>query len=483
MASLNSERETTTDPDDSSEEELVEKLAYTLILFKEQETGELIPEEYHPWSRENKPNPSLKMDDTVAFSSKYPISCDWEGKKTKNRTGSSDQTELKWVDLAKIFSNLPAFVDDEMQGSINASRHELEQLVKKIHQKPDFSPLPEESYLLPPHTREILSEIDPNDASKDRKSLEGSEKFKAASFPDDHTAYLTHVKIIFHFHCEFMLKINVPLCVLKWFDIHQYVRGQCIRKIGHKYKAKRWIFIPSFRRAKIALLVWPQDHIVTEESTIRVLVVRPSEFEEYVYYCGNEFPVICLPQDEIGAGYSRYWIQKIALRLNLQFIWMIDDSVECFYEYHPEQEPTIVSDSTNTRPKPNYKDYRRRKFGVVFERIEDFVKEADENRKPIAAMSPRRWNRRCRPKKPFSCKPPQGAVYLNLRALSKKKVYYRPELKTFEDMIFGYECEQNDLKVYRDNRILLQDHDWKDTGASSPSVKALGARTLSSSKY
>ena len=66
--------------------------------------------------------------------------------------------------------------------------------------------------------------------------------------------------------------------------------------------------------------------------------------------------------------------------------------------------------------------------------------------------------------------PPQGAVYLNLRALWEKNVHYRPEFKTLEDMIFGYECEQKGLKVYRDNRILLQDHNWKDTGASSSSV-------------
>ena len=153
---------------------------------------------------------------------------------------------------------------------------------------------------------------------------------------------------------------------------------------------------------------------------------------------------------------------------------MIDDSVECFYEYHPEQEP----------PEGSYSEYRRRKFGVVFQRIEHFVtEEADDSEKPIAAMSPRRWNPQSRPQKPFVCKPPQCVVYLNLRALSEKKVYYRPELKTFEDMIFGYECEQKGLKVYRDNRILLQDHDWNNTGASSPSVKSKWNNDNSSKYY
>ena len=187
-------------------------------------------------------------------------------------------------------------------------------------------------------------------------------------------------------------------------------------------------------------------------------------------YCGHKVPIICLPQDEIGAGYPRYWIQKIALRLKLQFIWMIDDSVECFCEYRPSKKPPYWMDGKG-KIVHNYRDYRRRKFGLVFERIEDFVKEADYDEKVIAAMSPRRWNPKCTPKKPFSCKPPQGAVYLNLRALSEENVYYRPELKALEDMIFGYEYEKKGLSVCRDNHILLQDHDWKTTGASSPSVK------------
>ena len=150
---------------------------------------------------------------------------------------------------------------------------------------------------------------------------------------------------------------------------------------------------------------------------------------------------------------------------------MIDDSVECFYEYHPSEHPPYRKDGKGKIVR-NYRDHRRRKSDLVFERIEAFVQDADDNKKPIAAMSPRQCNPISQPKKPFSCKPPQGAVYLNLRALSVRNVYYRPELKTLEHMILGYEYEQKGLKVYRDNRILLQDHKCKNTGASSPSVKS-----------
>ena len=40
-----------------------------------------------------------------------------------------------------------------------------------------------------------------------------------------------------------------------------------------------------------------------------------------------------------------------------------------------------------------------------------------------------------------------------------------------EDMIFGYECEQNGLKVFINNRVHLRDRNWTDTGARSQSVQ------------
>ena len=142
------------------------------------------------------------------------------------------------------------------------------------------------------------------------------------------------------------------------------------------------------------------DHdgeIITEDSTNRIVEVRPFEFEKYVRNHGHRFPVISLAQEEIGAGYARFWIQKIALRLKLHFIWMTDDSVECFYEYNPEN-----------RPKSCIKQNRRRPFELVFERIEMLVKESKH---PIAAMSPKRFKPfRGALKNPFVCSPPRIAV-------------------------------------------------------------------------
>ena len=97
----------------------------------------------HPWGSQEKPDPDLKMKHTVVTSSSYPIPEYWLIM-TYNQTNSV-------VDLNKIFSNLAMFVQSDMQGSINGSRQEMEQLVRSR-----VNPFKENFSDLPPHTREIV---------------------------------------------------------------------------------------------------------------------------------------------------------------------------------------------------------------------------------------------------------------------------------------------------------------------------------------
>ncbi|XP_068752991.1 uncharacterized protein [Montipora capricornis] len=355
------------------------------------------------------------MPGEVEESRTYPTTARWKTPEQK-------------VDLEEIYKNLPEFVRD-LTSSLKQEVH------KENHIKPQ----------------------DHRDKPSFKKS--DREKFKAFSLEKEPlTSEGTHQ----HLDCEYILNMYLPNNKKKWFDTE--CANKCIRDVAQDKKDKRWIFTPSYGRSKIALLNWPEDictcetvraespektcNCITGESTIRILVVRPSEFNEYVTSCGNIFPTISLPKDEDGAGYARLWIQKIAWTLTLKHIWMIDDSLECFYEYHPKSEPK------------SYKDERRLQFGVVFQRIEKIVKD----RPYIAAMSPRKGPPGRAVEKAFVCKPPQCAVYLNLQAIKEKRVFYRPELVVFEDMMFAYECEKKGLKVFRDNRIQLQDHRWSDTG-------------------
>ena len=425
--------------------------------FKERKDGEWL--EDHPWQSKT-PNSQTLTEKTVYMSEVYTVSDKWLTNGKVNRE--------------KIYLDLTTFID-EMKGL--SIRQELEDVLEidtnsltlqtnsTLLKAIDFKKVKRT-----PHVLEITQKHD-DVAPKDKPSRPSgkNDNLKAFSLPSQQNPHEPSEKNRWFLDCEYMLKMYLPDDLLEWFKTDDQ-QGKRISKINTEKKDKRWIFIPSFRRAGIALLDWPQDDIVTKESTIRILVVRPSEFEEYVAYCGHLFPVICLPQDEIGAGYPRYWIQKIAMRLELQFIWMIDDSVDCFYEYHPKQMPPKRQDREDM-PGRDYKNYRRRKFGLVFEHIENFVKKADAVEKPIAAMSPKRFDVRFPLETPFVCKPPRIAVFLNLTALKSKELYYRPELQTLEDMIFGYECEENFLKVFIDNRIHLWDHGWQDTGARYCSVK------------
>ena len=431
-------------PENKSKRNETEKGARKKLSFSPGvNKGELV--EGDPWD-------STPMRDKVEESKVYTVSNEW---KTSGK-----------VDLGKIYQKLPAFVN-EIRGK--TCRQELEEILKKangglvttnILQNPS------------PHVKEIVDKQRP----KDKPSLLKGEKqsFKAYSLlppegpppegpppegpppegppPEGPPTWFLD--------CEYMCKVHLPGNTSHWLD-HSDKTGKRIRAVRPDKIKQRWIFIPSFRRAQIALLDWPKDDIMTPENTIRILVVRPTEFQEYVKYCGHEFHIISLPNDEIGAGYPRLWIQKFALRLKLEFIWMIDDSVECFYEYHS-------TDGEGTKYAPE----RRRKFSLVFQDIEGLVHNAKSNPCPIAAMSPRRF----RGPKPelkdlLAPLPPRMAVYLNLEALKSKDIYYRPELQALEDMVFAYECEQNGLRALTYNRFHLQDKKWTDTGARSSSVQ------------
>ncbi|XP_027051456.1 uncharacterized protein LOC113678749 [Pocillopora damicornis] len=414
-------------PENKSKRNETEKGARKKLSFSpEVNKGELI--EGDPWD-------STPMRDKVDESSVYTVSNEW---KTSGK-----------VDLGKIYQKLPAFVK-EIRGK--TCRQELEEILKKengglvttnILQNPS------------PHVKEIVDKQRP----KDKPSLpEGEQSFKAYSLPPEGPP--PEGPPTWFLDCEYMCKVHLPGNTSHWLD-HSDKTGKRIRAVRPDKIKQRWIFIPSFRRAQIALLDWPKDDIMTPENTIRILVVRPTEFQEYVKYCGHEFHIISLPNDEIGAGYPRLWIQKFALRLKLEFIWMIDDSVECFYEYHS-------TDGEGTKYAPE----RRRKFSLVFQDIEGLVQNAKSNPCPIAAMSPRRF----RGPKPelkdlLAPLPPRMAVYLNLEALKSKDIYYRPELQVLEDMVFAYECEQNGLRALTYNRFHLQDKRWTDTGARSSSVQ------------
>lgn len=415
------------------------------LEFSDDENSQISCDAVSSDSDEELPDPKEKLKNTVANSKKYPTTCQnyLEGEKK--------------INFGTIYRDLPRYVAEVKVKS--SMREELSKLLKDMKMEPRNPGR---------HTMDILEDKTetrdkPNHGPKKSVRDEG---LRAYSLEEPEVPV---EKNCYFLSCEYMMTIHLPEDSISWF-VYYNERSKLITNIKKGKENERWIFIPSFRRAKIALLDWPKDTKKTGKKNLRLLVVRPSQFDEYVRYCGHQVPVICLPHDEIGAGYPRFWIQKIAFWLKLSFIWMLDDSIIWFEKFHPTE-------------KKDKKRGPRMGFGDVFSQIEETLNKFVEKfpNDQIAAMSPRRFSPYLQNvKKNYVCKPPQCAVYLNIDALSSKRIHYRPELPQFEDMMFAYECDKNGLKVYVDNTIVVMDcHMWKDSGASSQSVRPVSSAYVS----
>ena len=226
---------------------------------------------------------------------------------------------------------------------------------------------------------------------------------------------------------------------------------------------KKWIFIPSHLRQGCGFFDWKETGI-NNEKTQRVLVVLPSQFDDYVKHCGNTLPILRLPGEVLGVGYARYWIVKMAIRMGLKYVFMFDDNVECFCENAKPEEALDV-------------EQHRLSFEVVLTEMQRIV---DQGQKYIAALSPARWNDQSGNcvKKPYSYRAPQKAICLNIRLIKERSVQYRPELASkMEDIVFAGECVKKGLTVCVWNGVVIKSVLWPTTGtraiylSPSPSKK------------
>ena len=306
---------------------------------------------------------------------------------------------------------------------------ELEKVIEKFKQH--VSKLKLERF---PLSMEILDELQKKVKQSSSKILE-ADMYTANKFPN----VSEEESEIYSFEIDkdsSMVKVSIP---------SKYGKDE-FKDVLKKHD--RHIFIPSYMRENCAQLDWKKA--IVDLKTLQILVVRPSQFEKYRKWHGGRIPIVSLPNNVIGIGYARHWILKIATYFGFRFIWMMDDSIKCFYGYDK-----------------NGKCVGRLRFEEVFSQIERFVEET----KGLAAMSPAIFRPQTSPKKPppaFLRKPPRAVVCLDLELINDKKVSYRPELKSFEDMLFGAECEREGLKVVMCNRIRASDLQFKHTGVHSP---------------
>lgn len=251
----------------------------------------------------------------------------------------------------------------------------------------------------------------------------------------------------FYIDCDYISTIHIPSNMMNYFKIIEEKKVYGVQKEDH-----RWIFVPSYCRAKCGLFDWSKNEV---GKTSRVIVVRPSQFIDYreqIAKNGICVAVLSLPEEGNGIGYARYWIQKIAEYFKLQWVWMIDDSVLWMREIVPDKEG---KDSKESEDNLRFED--------VFLKIETLARKQE-----LAAIGPRVHNgKEGQVKEPFMYKPPRGVVLLNVEKIKAKGVHYRPELVILEDMIFGHECEKAELQVCVMNRFVFYDMRWGQTGTST----------------
>ena len=361
--------------------------------------------------------------------------------------GNSNDIDLKVVVQPKI---LPEFI--RKVGQKSTAYGELKEECKRSL-SPNYTPEksePGES----PYSSQCRDELTGKlpTSKRDNMQRQTASSFNAYSLTPPRPADNLTPNLV-PIDCEYILYLHVPMPG----NDESFIRRLSDPSTYTGNNSRRWIFIPSYLRADCGLFNWEESG-VDFEKTNRIIVVIPSQFDTYVRQCGHTLPILRLPQDELGIGYARHWILKIAMRLGLEYVWMIDDSVSWFCEYpHPNE--------TKENGKPHLE------FELALKKLED-IAQSDACKEHLAAISPSRWRKGYKVSNRFTYKPPQIAVYLNLKLIKEHQVQYRPELDKMEDMVFGAECIiRNNLTVCRCNEVIVFDKPWKKTGAASPYFK------------
>jgi len=183
----------------------------------------------HPWKGRS-PNDveKLEMASHMGKSTVYTLTAKWC---TKGN-----------VDLEKIYSGLPNFIK-EMKGQ--SCREDLEWLTE--HKMALTDEVKDSLDSNTPHILEIVQE-EKGVKPKDKASLvDEKEELRAFSSKDPKEPNNANY---YHLDCEYMLNMYLPDSFQDWFNIEH---GKRIRSIGPKKEDKRWIFVPSFRRARDCL--------------------------------------------------------------------------------------------------------------------------------------------------------------------------------------------------------------------------------------
>ena len=309
---------------------------------------------------------------------------------------------------------------------------------------------------------------------------------------------------------------------------YEIVRQTCKERINAKrFKEKKsndycnstdlksWIFTPTHDRVFTGNLnlthtmVKPDSEEEIFKSYVHVLVVRSGEFEQYCKRWGSSHVIMELPPEvpawfaeygdkctaEAGKiGYARKFIQAFAQKYRLETIFMLDDNIPHFLEVvtdngvirrdeagHVELQniPLFkvlkhledLYDYEAPAPKEEYElclgyDERSRHSYTGPPCIDDFenneFQHIDYGVIGISRFGP---YTRSRTKKPFKNTHVYKLCLINIQALERMKIEYKP-WEVWEDLHLNNDCDQNGLYVVKFNRFVARCrnlHTWQPT--------------------
>ena len=260
-----------------------------------------------------------------------------------------------------------------------------------------------------------------------------------------------------------------------------------------------WIFTPTHN--KVLKGYFNLTHNMVDSSSesevfksyVHVLVVRAGEFGDYCKKWSSSHVIMELPVevpqwfDEYGdkctadagkIGYARKYVQAFAQTFELEWIFMLDDDVPEFFEVDTcrgKDGKEYMRQDENKETGKNKIVLKNVPLYPVLKQLEGLHQsEAAAPRENYANRGeytgpPRTYGvigieKRCgftetRIKRPFKNTHVYKVSMININALKRKKIEYKP-WEVWEDLHLNNDCDQAGLFVVKFNRYAASTRDW-----------------------
>ena len=259
---------------------------------------------------------------------------------------------------------------------------------------------------------------------------------------------------------EYLVEISVPSHLLSHFSLFKdKVQGTSPRSrpqsAARRTKPPRWVFTPCHCSPDRCFA----DISETLDNYIHVLVVGYDNYRDYVSVCGGSHVIARLPDSPYQTtGYFHYWIQKLAVKLCLHQIWVVDDQVKSFYRTVPGERLPLKKHGTRWQYDVEAISERLASYSEVMTHLEKVMLEdiSVNSDSPLTLIG--LSNEICAMEEPYHYNIPSGAVLMNLSQV--RDITFHPELHQLHFQVFACEAVKAGKRVFVCNSFVLLDASW-----------------------